>query len=98
MKTAIALLAFGLMLSTAAAALAKTATGTIPVTAQIVSGNSVTAFLTGGEIVTTVNHDGPRTTPGAMPIVRVDFPTERTWFLVKRVTWDKIHRHLTIDF
>lgn len=99
MKKTMILIALALALSASAAALAKTATGMVPVTAQIVSGSSVTAYLSGGgQIVTVVDERPVKPTFGEMPVIRVTFPTERSWFLVERVNWDKLHRHLTIDF
>lgn len=100
MKTNIAMLCAALLAATAAMAAAKTATGTIPVTAQITSSNTVSAFLTGGgEVTTAVTNDAYKPAPsGATPIIRVGFQSDRSWFFVKRVTWDKAHHFLTIDF
>jgi hypothetical protein len=33
-----------------------------------------------------------------MPVVRIGFDMDRPVYFVKRVTWDKPHRQLTIDF
>jgi hypothetical protein len=67
---------------------------------QMVNGSTVGAYLIGGT-VTTVVHTGPHAgagPAGAIPIVRVNFDLDHSWTLVKRVTWDKARKHLTIDF
>lgn len=80
-------------------AIAKTATGTIGESAQIVPGNSVSAYLIRGELVTDVRDDTSTVNPsGVRPLLRVSFDVQHPWFLVKRVTWDKTHHKLTIDF
>jgi hypothetical protein len=93
-------LLLALLLATTASAPAKTATGTIPVSVQLVNGSTVAAFLVAGDVTTTVHRASqPASMPnGALPIVRVDFELQHSWSLVKRVTWDKLHQHLTIDF
>jgi hypothetical protein len=80
--------------------LAKTVSGSIPVSVQLVNGSTVGAYLIGGA-VTTIVHTGPggeAAPAGAIPIVRVNFDLAHSWTLVKRVTWDKARKHLTIDF
>jgi len=79
---------------------AKTATGTIPVSVQLVNGSTVGAYMIRGGVTTVVQAgSNPQAAPsGAVPIVRVNFQLEPSWFLVKRVIWDKPRKHLTIDF
>jgi len=84
----------------ASSAEAKTTTGTIGESAQIVPGSSVSAYLVGGQIVTGVTNDAAHTVNpyGMPPVIRISFEMKPSWYLVKRVTWDKAHRQLTIDF
>lgn len=85
----------------ASSAVGKTVSGTISESAQIVPGNSFSAYVVGGEIVTSVQDDAApssRNQFGIAPLIRVSFEMQRSWYLVKRVTWDKTHRQLTIDF
>jgi hypothetical protein len=89
-----------LLLGANAAALAKTTSGTVPVSIQLVNGSTVGAYLVHNSVATLVAR-GPRTLalpPGALPILRVNFDSEPSWALVQRVTWDKATHHLTIDF
>jgi hypothetical protein len=81
-------------------AVAKTATAAIGESAQIVPGNSVSAYLVRGELVTDVRDDAASAVNpyGVRPLLRVSFDVQHPWFLVKRITWDKVHRKLTIDF
>lgn len=78
---------------------AKTASATFTENAQIISGNSVSAYLAGNEIVTQIGDEpaGVVTLQG-IPIVRIGFEMQPSWHLVKRVTWDKRRHQLTIDF
>ncbi len=89
-----------LLLGANASVLAKTASGTIPVSVQLVNGSTVGAYLAGGSLTTIVQTrpDARLVPAGALPVVRVNFELEHSWFLVKRVTWDKLRNHLTIDF
>lgn len=100
MKAFICAFSIALALSASASAGAKTVSGTIPVTETVNSGSTVSAYLTSGDLTTTVQTGvksslGP---DGAVPVIRVSFNLDRSWFLVKRVTWDKSRKHLTIDF
>ncbi len=98
MKTTISFLA-ALALLTGAVALGRTVTGSIPVAAKIVTGNSVQAYLVAGEVITSVhnNASGASTAPhGAAPLVRINF--ENNPYFVDHVTWDKANHKLTIDF
>jgi hypothetical protein len=98
---AIACVAFALfLLGAVAAAAAKTTSKTIAVSAQIVPGNTVSAYLSGGEVHTIVARNGaPNVLAGAgAPIIRIGFDTPSSWYLVKRVAWDKHRNSLTIDF
>jgi|GEM_PF-3420078 hypothetical protein len=82
-------------------AMATTATGTIGETALVDPGNSVSAYLIGEQIITTVrDEETPHlsTLYGVSPIVQINFQMEPSWHLVKHVTWDKAHRKLTISF
>jgi hypothetical protein len=74
------------------AASAKTSTGTIGESAQITAGNSVSAYLIDGTLVTT-----SKVYPQA-PLLRVGFELQSSWHLVTHTNWDKRHRMLTIDF
>jgi hypothetical protein len=100
MKAIVLALSIPLAVSTIAAGFAATKSSTIPVSAKIVPGSTVSAFLIGGQVVTDVHEDGTRISTGqyGAPILRIGFETNRRWFFVKRVTWDKLHRKLTIDF
>jgi hypothetical protein len=94
----------GLLAAAAAAApyaSAKTASGTIPESANIVPGNTFSAFLVGGEIVTVTGAaDSAQTLlyHGLRPIIRIDFETKRDQYFVTYVTWDKAHHKLDINF
>jgi len=44
------------------------------------------------------NGSGGAQTSSALPLVRIGFDLPSSWYLVKRVTWDKHKKHLTIDF
>lgn len=70
----------------------KTATATINESAQITSGNSVSAYLVNGSVVVSDSH------ARAKPLLTISFDTQAAWYLVRKVTWDKRHRQLTIDF
>jgi hypothetical protein len=100
MKNISIALSISLLLGGNSSAFAKTASGTIPVSIQLVNGSTVGAYLTAGDVTTVVQRGyNPQLAPsGAVPIVRVNFELQRSWFLVKRVTWDKYRKHLTIDF
>ncbi|HET7813891.1 MAG TPA: hypothetical protein VFL13_05920 [Candidatus Baltobacteraceae bacterium] len=99
MKIVVPIVLTVILSGSAAAAATKTATGTIPVTIQLVNGSTVGAYVIGGNLLTTVQNDSAAdAAPHGAPIVRVSFQMERSWHLVKRVTWDKAHQHLTIDF
>jgi hypothetical protein len=100
MKAFICAFSIALALSASASAGAKTASGTIPVTETVNSGSTVSAYLTSGDLTTSVQ-PGVKASlvpAGSVPVVRVSFDLERSWFLVKRVTWDRSRKHLTIDF
>lgn len=81
-------------------AMASTSTAKISESAQIVPGNTFSSYLVGGQVVSDVRDDAlPPVNPyGVRPILRVGFELNQRWFLVKRITWDKAHRKLTIDF
>jgi hypothetical protein len=89
-----------LALATTAAAIAKTATGSVGVSVQLVNGSTVSAYLVGNDLTTTVGTGTQDTAlpAGAAPVIRVGFDLQHSWTLVKRVTWDKARKHLTIDF
>ena len=94
-----ALSMLALMPLMASSAAAKTATGTIAVGATLVNGSNVVAtFVVGDDVVTQVRSDvsAPSSPVYTKPVLRIGF--ELKGYLVKRVTWDKLHRHLTIDF
>lgn len=94
--------AFALLTASTAGtyAAAKTATASIGESAQIVPGNTASAYIVGGQAILDVRDDAlPPVNPyGVRPLVRVGFELNQHWFLVKRVTWDKAHHQLTIDF
>lgn len=82
------------------AASAKTATANIAVGATLVNGSNVVAtYIVGDAVVTQVGTDrSTLSSPVYMkPVLRISFDLQGAYF-VKRVTWDKDHRHLTIDF
>lgn len=95
----VAFVSLGVALAAGSFGYAKTSTATLGETAQIVAGNTVSAFLVGDQIVTHVQDDSPSNgSMGRPPLLRISFDMKPSWYLVKRVTWDKAHRHLTIDF
>ena len=100
MKTTVLILAAAALAPfTGAIAVAKTTSGSIPVSAKIVTGNTVKAYLIGDQVLTTVrdNASRARSTPyGAVPLIRVNF--ESGPYFVKYVMWDKTNHKLTIDF
>src|SRR5690348_7108865 len=111
MKTAAFILSIALTLS--AYARASTTSGTIGVSAAIVPGSTVSVYLVRGEVLTQVNNNptnadsngilGPMQTSGVAPyglypLVRISFDMPDSWYLLKRVTWDKKHHKLFIDF
>lgn len=100
MKARYCAFALALLAVTASPAPAKTASQKISATVTIVSGNSVSAYASGGTIDATVRREGSSQAPpaGAVPLLRISFDLPSSWFLVKRVTWDKPHKHLIIDF
>ncbi len=86
---------------TAGPAPAKTAAATIAESAHVVPGNSVSAYIVGGELITDVRNDAlqsPQAAYDEPPFVRVSFEMQPSWRLVKRVSWNKSQRRLTIDF
>ncbi|MGZ3498047.1 MAG: hypothetical protein ACXVAK_10855 [Vulcanimicrobiaceae bacterium] len=101
----LAIIATAILLVTPAAsssAVAKTATGTIKVSAQIVPGYTVSSYVTkGGEIETTVRHSGQMGSAGrsqGAPVIAVSFETQPSWYLVKYVTFDKARHLLIVNF
>lgn len=99
MKTTSAIL-LAFTLAATASAIAKTATGTIGVSVQLVNGSTVGAYIVDHNLTTIVQNGAQRAAvpPGASPVVRVGFDLQPSWTFVKRVTWDKARKHLTIDF
>lgn len=85
---------------TASSVSANTASATIRENAAIVPGNTVSAYLIGGHVVTATSGEGAphsATLGAAVPAVRIGFDAP-AWHLVKHVTWDKPAHRLTIDF
>lgn len=98
---AIATVAFALfLLGAVASAAAKTTSKSIAVSAQIVPGVSVSAYLTGGTIRTVTAPTAARDVPAgaSAPIIRIGFDAPSPQYLLKRVAWDKHRNSLTIDF
>jgi hypothetical protein len=90
-------------ISLASSAIAKTTSKTISVTATITNGSTVSVSIVGDSLHESSANNGASSAsaPGGqpvMPIVRIGFDMERPAYFVKRVTWDKPHRQLTIDF
>lgn len=101
MKSIAYTLVLASLVSSAAPVNAKTASGKIAVSAQIVPGNTVSVSLNGGVVTTSVRAAGYQTqgpTPGEPSLLQVTFDLAPSWYFVKRVTWDKPRKHLTIDF
>lgn len=99
---ALALLAATLTFS-AAASQAKTAQGKISISAQIVPGVTVSAFIANGEPVSVVRRDtdgAPRlqTLPYGAPPLTVSVQQKSGEVLLQRATWNKSLHLLTIDF
>jgi hypothetical protein len=91
-----------LLVTTASGAAAtKSVSHTISESATITGGNSVIVYAAGRQVVTVVK-DGENAAAaplyGAYPLLLVSFPLEKSWHLVKHVTWDKARDQLTIDF
>lgn len=98
---AIAGVAFALfLLGAVASAAAKTTSKTIAVSAQIVPGVSVSAYLTGGTVHTVVGPIGTEHVPNgaSAPIIRIGLDATSPRYLLRRVAWNKRHNSLTIDF
>jgi hypothetical protein len=99
-------LAIMLLLATALSAsiaLAKTTSKTISVSATLTNGSSTTVNVSiiGNSVHEAIGHDRQGSSPTRqtlMPVVRIGFDMDRPVYFVKRVTWDKPHRQLTIDF
>lgn len=86
---------------TGSPAYAKTVSATIKESAAIVPGSTVSAYLIGGHIVTSVAGDAAphsRSFGAAAPAVEITFDTPPPWHLIKHVTWDKSTHKLTVDF
>ena len=100
MKAFICAVSLALVLTPSAHAAAKSVARTMPVSANIDTGNRVEAYMSGLGFTTVVQTElnEPPTPSGAGPVVSIGFELQRSWFLVKRVTWDKHQKHLTIDF
>lgn len=100
MKTSICAIALALVLAPGAHAAAKSTARTMPVSAIIDTGNRIDAYASGLGFTTVVEAalNEPPLPSGAGPAVSIGFELQRSWFLVKRVTWDKPRKHLTIDF
>lgn len=84
-----------------APAIAGTVTNTIPVSAQIVPGNSVSVYAIGGQLYTVTRTVDTRNSIGRIPgvaIATISFETKPSWRIVKRVAFDKSKHLLTIDF
>lgn len=101
-KAALALaLAAALAATASSAGLAKTASGSIKLNAQVVPGNTVSVYLiNGANVITHVQDEATSTKAqnGAAPIISVSFDKEPSWTLVRLVTWDRTHRILTVNF
>lgn len=85
---------------TAAASRATTVTGTIPVSAQIVPGTTVSAFVVRGEAISVARSDSlpaVRLPYGAPPIA-ISFPASPSEIIVRRASWDPALGLLTLDF
>jgi hypothetical protein len=99
-KNAIAFAVLLATLSTASSAFAKTTSKTISVSATITNGSTVSVFIVGDGARASVANDtdAPRLAKGVAPLVRVGFEMKDSSYFVKRVSWDKAHHQLTIDF
>jgi|SRR5690242_4911888 hypothetical protein len=100
MKAFICGISLALVLTPSAHAAAKSVARTMPVSVNVNTGNRVDAYVSGWGFTTVVQTalDEPPLMSGAGPVVSIGFELRRSWFLVKRVTWDKPRKHLTIDF
>lgn len=77
----------------------RTASASITESAQIVSGNTVSVYLVNGTVVVSTIGDSPQPARlGGKAFLSVSFDSRPAWCLVHKVTWDKRHRQLTIDF
>ncbi len=81
---------------------ANTASKSMPVSAQIVPGNSVSAFIVNGTVQTVVRSDsGPNTAvvlPYGAPPLQVSFELDKNDIITEQTTWDPSLNLLTIDF
>lgn len=102
MKYAVPVSLIAVLALTATSSRATTVRGTIPVSAQIVPGTTVSAFLVNGEPVAVIDtagtHSQSQTLPYGAPPLAVSFQMKRGEFLTQRTTWDSASRLLTIDF
>lgn len=88
---------------TSASTQAKTAQGKISVSAQIVTGVTVSAFIANGEPVTSVRRNtgaAPRQEmlPYGAPPLTVSVQPKSGEVLLQRASWNKSLHLLTIDF
>lgn len=80
---------------------AKSASGLIQVGAQIVPGNTVSVYLVNGNVVTEMavgDRPSSNVSLHGRPLVAVSFESRRSWYVPKRVIFDKRHNLLTVDF
>lgn len=102
MKHAMAAAAFALAALAAGSPQAKTVSGSIPMSAQIVPGVTVSAFVRSGTAVTVVQPQTAGLTRSALPYgappLQVGVRMNAGEILTQRTTWDGTSHLLTIDF
>ena len=92
MKASFCTIALALLAAVTAPAVAKSVTGKIAATVTMISGSKVSAYVSADGAHTIVSGGA------AQPALTVGFELPPTWHLLKRVTWDKTTKQLTIDF
>jgi hypothetical protein len=102
MKRAMAAAAFALAALAAGSSEAKTVSASIPMSAQIVAGTTVAAFVVNGAALTVVHAQSAAPQSAALPYgapaLEVGVHLQTGEVLTQRSTWDALSHLLTIDF
>lgn len=102
MRYAMAAAAFALAALAAGSSEAKTVSGRIPMSVQIVPGITVAAFVVQGAALSVVHTQAPAPQPATLPYgappLEVGVHLQAGETLTQRSTWDAASHLLTIDF
>lgn len=102
MRYAMAAAAFALAALAAGSSEAKTVSGSIPMSVQIVPGTTVAAFVVNGAALSVVHAQPAAPRPATLPYgvapLEVGIHMKTGEILTQRSTWDAASHLLTIDF